>query len=244
MQRFICLLAVIVFAFIAGCASDRDMKPMTQDQISHARAVDEYTPPSIKPPLPGNLKITLNASVSKVCKAIEAYAQSQAAAPFVLTHNIYQSGNRNKASATIMLNVAEPQSCLDCGVNYFAYYDGDRLVKDWKYDVAIKEIVLAFGEKDTLSRFLSLVGQANIVVTPLAGNKSQVSIDIDYLLERKVTAYTTRQLGQEKVLLPVTGISVGKFNSTQVGELEDEVICVSRGALENRILDGIRSNLK
>lgn len=243
MKRLACLLVVIMMAWLAGCGSSSP-QPMTADEINRARAVDIYTPPAITPPSAESLKIVVNKSVNQVARAIEAFAVNNDAQALVLTHTIYKTNNRSKASATIMLNIAEPDTGLDCGRNNFAYYDGDTLVKQWEYDVAVREMVLAFDERDSLSRFMSLVGQANLEITPLDGGRTQIAINIDYVLERKVTAYTARQLGEERVIMPISGISVGKFNSRETGYLEDEVSCVSKGAIERRILEGIKANLK
>ena len=244
MQRIIYLLMLALVCGLCACAANDAPKPMSTEEIAKARAVDEYMPPSIDAPKGADLKIVVNGSVSKVTKAIEAYARSAEAQPLVLTNNIYQSGNRNPASATLFLNLADPEKCLDCGINRFAYYAGNQLIKEWEYEVAVKEMVLAFDEHDSLSRFMSLVAQANLSITPRGNNRTEIAINIDYVLERRVTAYTARQLGNEKVIMPVTGISVLKFNSIEKGEMEDKVMCVSKGLVENQILDGIRANLK
>lgn len=244
-MRFVSFILLLgMLAMLAGCVASDQPTPMTQAQIAKARAVDEYAPPSIEPPVAKQMKIVVNKSVNQVCRAVEAFAQSVEANAFVLTHNIYKVSNQKPATATVMLNISDPETCVDCGVNRFAFYEGDKLVKEWEYQVAVKEMVLAFDDNDSLSRFMSLVGQANLDIRPLGNGRTEIAVNIDYLLERKVTAYTSRQLGAERVIMPLTGISVLKFNSLEAGTMEDSVVCVSRNVMEQRILDGIKANLK
>lgn len=243
-MRYTSVLLLLVMLMAAGCATGDSPTQMSQADIAKARAVDEYAPPAITPPTAQQLKLVVNKSVNQVCRAIDAYAASSPAVPFVLTHNIYKTSNSKPATATIMLNVADPEICVDCGFNRFAFYEGDQLVKQWEYEVAVKEMVLAFDEHDSLSRFMSVVGQANLNIKPLGNGRTEITVDIDYVLERKVTAYTARQLGNERVIMPITGISVLKFNTLEPGTMEDSVICVSRGVMEKQILDGIKANLK
>ena len=239
MRRLSLFMLFIVCLLALGCANGQSQSQPTN--VSQAKMVDEYTPPLTEPPLAANLKITVNKPAAQVIKLIDQYAKSPEAT-YVVTHTIHEG--QDKSLAVLILSLPDPAVCLDCGLNKFSYYNQDELLKEWKYEVAQKEIRLEFAPDDVLSRFMSLVAKANVTITALGRNQTEVSVSIDYALERKVTGYASRQLGEETLILPVSGISISKFSSTETGDLEDMVKCVSKGVVEQGILEGIKARLQ
>ena len=240
MQRFfLTLLALALLVSFSACAKDNNMyKPVDMNQV---RIVDEYTPPTIAPPTSEQLKLVINKPAKQVLKLIEDYADSPEAV-YVVTHVVHH--DTDKSLAVLMLSLPNPENCMDCGINNFAYYHSDELVNRWEYPVAQKEIVMEFAANDSLSRFMALTAKATITIVPVNASQTEISVMVDYAMERKVTGYTRRQLGDETIIIPVAGISIAKFNSTQVGDLEDSVLCVSKGAVEFGILKGIKDALQ
>jgi hypothetical protein len=213
--------------------------PWGAPEGSRARLVDEYTPPLNQPLSTDELKIIVNKPASQVMEFLTAYSDHPQAA-YVAAGSIQES----QYQVRLLLALPDPEDCLDCGESSFSYYDNDRLIRQWEYPTARAEVRMEFAPEDVLSRYMRLSGQATLRVVPLDNRRSEISIMIDYSLEHQAFASARRRQEGQMVVVPISGQARAGFNSLQMGNLEDQAQCVSKGKVESAILSGIAEELQ
>ena len=171
-----------------------------------------------------------------------------------LSKSFFVVNNVEKESRIINVSFSSdtPENFIDCGITDRTFERGEEK-QVYRYSAAA-DSAFKLGRKpqnnanniaivDYIQRQTDLAGRINIYVAPTSDNDTEVSVNTKYILTIKVSGQA-QGINVYDQVVATSNIEAKDYNvsfTTNTSGSSGEIACVSKGALENDILEMVRA---